>query len=53
MSTRKTFAGRRRIRAAVAPGWEIQFGIWISCITVAVFAALGNVRPAIFNEVLR
>jgi solute:Na+ symporter, SSS family len=34
-------------------GWDINFSIWISSITVAVYVTLGGLRSAIFNEVLQ
>ena len=34
-------------------GWDINFSIWISSITVAIYVALGGLRSAIFNEVLQ
>jgi SSS family solute:Na+ symporter len=34
-------------------GWDIQFSIWVSSITVAIYVALGGLRSAIFNEVLQ
>jgi solute:Na+ symporter, SSS family len=34
-------------------GWDINFSILISSITVAVYVALGGLRSAIFNEVLQ
>src|SRR5260221_2904200 len=34
-------------------GWDINFSIWISSLTVAVYVALGGLRSAIFNEVLQ
>jgi solute:Na+ symporter, SSS family len=34
-------------------GWNINFSIMISSITVAVYVALGGLRSAIFNEVLQ
>jgi SSS family solute:Na+ symporter len=53
MSKATMFTSPRRAIARAALGSQIHFGIWVSCITVAVFAALGDLRPAIFNEVLR
>ena len=52
MSPTGKFAVRQRASERAALGWEIDFGIWVSSIVVAVFAALGNLRPEIFNEVL-
>jgi solute:Na+ symporter, SSS family len=37
----------------VVLGWDIQFSIWVSSITVAIYVALGGLRSAIFNEVLQ
>ncbi len=37
----------------VVLGWDINFSIWISSITVAVYVTLGGLRSAIFNEVLQ
>ncbi|MGH9741128.1 MAG: sodium:solute symporter family protein, partial [Candidatus Acidiferrum sp.] len=34
-------------------GWDINFSIWISALTVAIYVALGGLRSAIFNEVLQ
>jgi SSS family solute:Na+ symporter len=34
-------------------GWNINFSIWVSSITVAIYVALGGLRSAIFNEVLQ
>jgi solute:Na+ symporter, SSS family len=34
-------------------GWDINFSIWISSLTVAIYVALGGLRSAIFNEVLQ
>jgi SSS family solute:Na+ symporter len=34
-------------------GWNINFSILVSSITVAVYVALGGLRSAIFNEVLQ
>src|ERR1700736_707190 len=34
-------------------GWDINFSIWISSMTVGVYVALGGLRSAIFNEVLQ
>jgi SSS family solute:Na+ symporter len=34
-------------------GWDINFSIWISSLTVGVYVALGGLRSAIFNEVLQ
>ena len=36
----------------VVLGWDINFSIWVSSITVAIYVALGGLRSAIFNEVL-
>jgi SSS family solute:Na+ symporter len=37
----------------VVLGWNLNFSIWISSITVAIYVALGGLRSAIFNEVLQ
>jgi SSS family solute:Na+ symporter len=37
----------------VVLGWDINFSILISSITVAVYVGLGGLRSAIFNEVLQ
>ncbi len=37
----------------VVLGWNINFSIWISSITVAIYVTLGGLRSAIFNEVLQ
>jgi SSS family solute:Na+ symporter len=37
----------------VVLGWDINFSIWVSSITVAVYVALGGLLSAIFNEVLQ
>jgi solute:Na+ symporter, SSS family len=37
----------------VVLGWNINFSIWISSITVAVYVVLGGLLSAIFNEVLQ
>ena len=37
----------------VVLGWDINFSIWISSLTVALYVALGGLRSAIFNEVLQ
>ncbi len=34
-------------------GWNIDFSIWVSSITVAVYVVLGGLLSAIFNEVLQ
>ena len=34
-------------------GWNLNFSIWISSLTVAIYVALGGLRSAIFNEVLQ
>src|SRR5579872_4088951 len=33
--------------------WDINFSIWVSAGTVAIYVALGGLRSAIFNEVLQ
>src|ERR1700751_926374 len=37
----------------VVLGWDINFSIWISSLTVAVYVVLGWLLSAIFNEVLQ
>jgi len=37
----------------VVLGWDINFSIWVSSLTVAVYVALGGLLSAIFNEVLQ
>src|SRR5947207_11288883 len=37
----------------VVLGWDINFSIWVSSLTVAVYVTLGCLRSAIFNEVLQ
>jgi solute:Na+ symporter, SSS family len=37
----------------VVLGWNINFSIWVSSLSVAVYVALGGLRSAIFNEVLQ
>ncbi|MBT9332748.1 sodium:solute symporter family protein [Acidipila sp. 4G-K13] len=37
----------------VVLGWNLNFSIWISSITVAIYVALGGLRSAIYNEVLQ
>jgi len=37
----------------VVLGWNINFSIWVSSLTVAMYVALGGLRSAIFNEVLQ
>jgi len=34
-------------------GWDINFSIWVSSLTVAAYVFLGGLRSAIFNEVLQ
>mgnify|MGYP004704417145 CR=1 FL=1 len=34
-------------------GWNMNFSIWISALTVGIYVALGGLRSAIFNEVLQ
>jgi solute:Na+ symporter, SSS family len=34
-------------------GWDINFSIWVSSLTVAVYVVLGGLLSAIFNEVLQ
>src|SRR5213593_3902719 len=37
----------------VVVGWDFNFSIWISSLTVGVYVALGGLFSAIFNEVLQ
>lgn len=37
----------------VVLGWNLNFSIWVSSVTVAVYVMLGGLRSAIFNEVLQ
>jgi SSS family solute:Na+ symporter len=37
----------------VVLGWDINFSIWVSSITVAVYVVMGGLFSAIFNEVLQ
>jgi solute:Na+ symporter, SSS family len=37
----------------VVLGWDINFSIWVSSLTVAVYVCLGGLLSAIFNEVLQ
>jgi SSS family solute:Na+ symporter len=37
----------------VVLGWDLNFSIWVSSITVAVYVALGGLKSAIYNEVLQ
>src|SRR5580704_12505321 len=37
----------------VVLGWDINFSIWVTSITVAIYVALGGLRSAIFDEVLQ
>jgi len=37
----------------VVLGWDINFSIWVSSITVAIYVTLGGLRSAIFNDVLQ
>jgi SSS family solute:Na+ symporter len=37
----------------VVLGWNLNFSIWVSAITVAIYVGLGGLRSAIFNEVLQ
>src|ERR1700738_1844963 len=34
-------------------GWDINFSIWVSSLTVGVYVALGGLRSALFNEALQ
>src|ERR1700757_1423003 len=37
----------------VVLGWNLNFSIWVSSITVAVYVALGGLKSAIYNEILQ
>jgi len=37
----------------VVLGWDINFSIWVSSLTVALYVSLGGLFSAIFNEVLQ
>ncbi|HEV3330864.1 MAG TPA: sodium:solute symporter family protein [Bryobacteraceae bacterium] len=37
----------------VVLGWDINFSIWVSSLTVAIYVFLGGLLSAIFNEVLQ
>jgi SSS family solute:Na+ symporter len=37
----------------VVLGWDINFSIWVSSLTVALYVGLGGLFSAIFNEVLQ
>ena len=37
----------------VVLGWDINFSIWVSSVTVMVYVVLGGLLSAIFNEVLQ
>ena len=37
----------------IALGWDINFSIWVSSLTVDIYVTLGGLRSAIFNEVLQ
>jgi solute:Na+ symporter, SSS family len=37
----------------VVLGWDINFSIWVSSLTVAIYVVLGGLLSAIFNEVLQ
>lgn len=37
----------------VVLGWNLNFSIWVSTATVALYVILGGLRSAIFNEVLQ
>ncbi|HET9400484.1 MAG TPA: sodium:solute symporter family protein [Candidatus Acidoferrales bacterium] len=37
----------------VVLGWNINFSIWVSSITVGIYVALGGLLSAVFNEVLQ
>src|SRR5271154_774237 len=34
-------------------GWNLNFSIWVSSLTVAIYVTLGGLRSAVFNEVLQ
>src|SRR3954470_17843493 len=34
-------------------GWDINFSIWVSTLTITIYVSLGGLRSAIFNEVLQ
>ena len=37
----------------VVLGWDINFSIWVSSLTVMIYVVLGGLLFAIFNEVLQ
>src|ERR1700691_2671749 len=37
----------------VVLGWDLNFSIWVSSLTVAVYVALGGLKSAIYNEILQ
>jgi solute:Na+ symporter, SSS family len=37
----------------VVLGWNLNFSIWVSSITVALYVGLGGLRSALYNEVLQ
>src|SRR6202451_4242005 len=37
----------------VGLGWDLNFSIWVSSVTVAVYVALGGLKSAIYNEILQ
>src|ERR1700749_1371772 len=37
----------------VVLGWNLNFSIWVSSITVAIYVALGGLKSAIYNEILQ
>src|SRR6202522_2387171 len=37
----------------VVLGWDLNFSIWVSSITVAVYVALGGLKSSIYNEILQ
>jgi SSS family solute:Na+ symporter len=37
----------------VVLGWNLNFSIWVSSLTVAVYVGLGGLKSAIYNEVLQ
>src|SRR6201994_3090316 len=37
----------------VVLGWDLNFSIWVSSVTVAIYVALGGLKSAIYNEILQ
>jgi SSS family solute:Na+ symporter len=37
----------------IVVGWDMNFSIWISAITVAIYVTLGGLYSAVFNEVMQ